>query len=150
MEIKRLGHVVLRVKNLDIASDFYNGLLNIPISARSDEMNMLFFTLGENHNLAVRAVGDEASTPYSEQTGLDHVALELNGGIESLRAANATLESAGVSVIGIDHVVSKSIYFNDPDGNGVELFIDSKADWKDNPDLILSTPNIVEQRDRHS
>ena len=70
--------------------------------------------------------------------GLDHVAFQVSGGLEGLRSAKAKLEAAGVSVGAIDHTVSQSLYFRDPDGNGVELFVNGTEAWRDDPGLILS------------
>ena len=138
MRIGSLGHVVLRVRDLDRAQAFYHGLLGLPISARSESWSMIFFSLGQHHDFAVTAVGREAPPPESSRVGLDHVAFKLDGGLGALREAKARLEGEGVRVAAMDHVVSKSIYFQDPDGNGVELYVDGTDAWRESPELILS------------
>ena len=60
MKIQALGHVVLKVRNRAKAEAFYNGILGLPIVARYEEMGMTFFSLGNHHDFAVAAVGDEA------------------------------------------------------------------------------------------
>ena len=137
MRIASLGHVVLRVSDLDRAQGFYHDLLGLPISARSDEWSMVFFTLGQHHDFAI-TVPSDVTRSDSSQVGLDHVAFKLDGGLESLREAKAHLEANGIPVAAMDHVVSKSIYFADPDGNGVELYIDGTEAWREDPALILS------------
>lgn len=137
MRIASLGHVVLRVRDLDRAQAFYHDVLGLPISARSEDWSMVFFTLGQHHDFAITAPRD-ATASESNQVGLDHVAFKLAGDLESLREAKVRLESKGVRVAAIDHVVSKSIYFEDPDGNGVELYIDGTEAWREDPALILS------------
>lgn len=144
MRVRSLGHVVLRVRDLDRAQAFYHDLLGLPISARSEEWSMIFFTLGQHHDFAVGAVGEDALGPNAEQVGLDHIAFELDGGLEALREAKCLLEGQGIQITAMDHVVSKSIYFKDPDGNGVELFVDGTEAWREDPSLILSDGGPLE------
>jgi len=64
MEIKSLGHVVLRVTDRERAERFYGGVLGLPLCARLDEggMKMAFFTLGNHHDFAVMEVTGEGSS----------------------------------------------------------------------------------------
>jgi catechol 2,3-dioxygenase len=135
MDIETLGHVVIRVRDLERSEAFYHGLLGIPISARAPEWSMVFFTLGEHHDFAIAAVD---ATNSNQPTGLDHVAFRLAGGLPGLRVAKAELEAAGVPAAGFDHTVTKSLYFEDPDGNRVELYVNTNEGWRDDPALILT------------
>jgi catechol 2,3-dioxygenase len=56
--------------------------------------------------------------------------------LDELRDAKLRLENAGVTVDPVDHVVTKSIYFDDPDGNSVELYVDASDAWKRDPQLV--------------
>lgn len=138
VRIASLGHVVLRVRNLEVAEAFYRDVLGIPISVRAPEWSMTFFTLGEHHDLALAEMSGEVEDAPDRAPGLDHIAFRLEGGDDALRAARDVLESAGVEVGGIDHGVTRSIYFADPDGNRVELYVNGDADWRSDPSLILS------------
>ena len=60
MKIESLGHIVLKVSNLDTSREFYHNLLGLPISAESDEWRMIFFTLGSHHDFAIIEIGSEA------------------------------------------------------------------------------------------
>jgi catechol 2,3-dioxygenase len=137
MKIKSLGHVVLRVSDRDRAERFYGGVLGMPICARFDEggMKMAFFSLGNHHDFAVmEATGDSGSGEPA--AGLHHVAFNIGTTLEELREARAKLEAAGIATTPIDHDVTKSLYFADPDGNGVEVYVDVSDDWRREPQRI--------------
>lgn len=136
MKIQSLGHVVLKVRNLERAEAFYNGLLGIPIAARMTEYPMTFFTLGNHHDFAVAAVGDAAPDAPDNAPGLFHVAFKIGTRIEELREAKSRLEAAGVGVAAFDHVVSQSIYFRDPDRNVIELYVDTSDVWRTDPQAV--------------
>ncbi|HEY5105293.1 MAG TPA: VOC family protein [Caulobacteraceae bacterium] len=134
MKIKALGHVVVRVSDVARAEQFYNGLLGIPICARYDQdgMKMAFFTLGNHHDFAVTQVSGQGAGAI----GLDHVAVNIGASLGDLREARAKLEAAGIKPTPIDHDVTKSLYFDDPDGNGVELYIDASDVWRRDPQRV--------------
>jgi catechol 2,3-dioxygenase len=138
MKIKALGHVVVRVTDRARAERFYNGVLGLPICARYDEngMRMTFFTLGNHHDFAVMEVNAEGSDPGRSGVGLHHVAFNIGRELDELREAKAKLEAAGVATSPIDHEVTKSLYFDDPDGNGVELYIDASDVWRREPQRV--------------
>ena len=138
MKIESLGHVVIRVRDLERGVSFYNGLLGIPISVRAPEWSMVFFTLGEHHDFAIVALGDASDAPGEKTLGLDHVAFRLSGGLDALRAAKARLDAAGVETVAFDHTVTNSLYLRDPDGNRVELYVNTTGAWRDDPALILA------------
>ena len=136
MKIQSLGHVVIKVRNQQRAEAFYNGLLGIPIAVRSSPLSMTFFTLGDHHDFAIAAVGDDAPDAPANSPGLFHVAFKIGTRIDELREAKLHLEAAGLQVEAYDHEVSKSIYFKDPDGNTVELYVDASDVWKLRPEAV--------------
>ena len=98
---------------------------------------MTFFSFGESHHdFAIVAVGDSANSPSNESTGLFHAAFKVGDTLEDLKEAKNLLESNGVQVRARDHHVSQSLYFNDPDGNPLEFYIDTSEEWKTDPDII--------------
>jgi len=137
MKIKSLGHVVLRVSDRSRAEKFYNGVLGLPICARYEEgPKMTFFTLGNHHDFAVMEVSGEGSSRSETAVGLHHVAFKIGDSLDELREAKAKLESAGLRLNPIDHEVTKSLYFEDPDGNGVELYVDASDVWRQDPQRV--------------
>jgi catechol 2,3-dioxygenase len=136
MKIHSLGHVVIKVRNQERAEAFYNGLLKLPIAARWPLKSMTFFTLGNHHDFAIAAVGDNAPDAPPDSPGLLHVAFKIGHLLGELREAKLYLEAAGVKVIARDHGVSKSLYCKDPDGNTVELYIDDSDVWKQQPEAV--------------
>ena len=140
MQIKALGHVVLRVRDLARAEDFYSGLLGMPVCGRYDEngFKMSFFTLGNHHDFAVLEVSGEGSTQAESAVGLYHVAFKIGDSLGELREARDKLQAAGITPTAMDHEVTKSLYFDDPDGNGIELYIDASDVWRTEPGRVAS------------
>lgn len=136
MKIQSLGHVVIKVRDQKRAEAFYNGLLGMPIAARLPSFSMTFFTLGNHHDFAIKAVGDSAPDAPEDSPGLFHVAFKIGSHIDELREAKLYLEATGLKVDAYDHEVAKSIYFSDPDGNMIELYIDASDVWKQRPEAV--------------
>jgi catechol 2,3-dioxygenase len=138
MKITSLGHVVLRVTDRERAERFYNGVLGLPICARFDEggFKMAFFSLGDHHDFAVMEVSGEGSSRAETAVGLHHVAFKIGTTLDELREARAKLDAAGITTHPIDHEVTKSLYFADPDGNGVEVYVDVSDVWRREPQRI--------------
>lgn len=138
MHIHALGHVVLKVRNLEHSIQFYRDILGMKEVARYRGA-MVFFSFGSNHHdLALLQIGDQASQPEPTDIGLYHVAFKVGDSLDELRACKAHLEKHGVAILGTsDHNVSQSIYIQDPDGIDIELYVDADpALWKDNPEAV--------------
>ena len=138
MQIQALGHVVLRVTDRARAEKFYSDVLGLPICARYDEngMKMAFFTLGNHHDFAVLEVSGEGSTQSPSAVGLHHVAFKIGDSLDLLREAKVKLEAAGLILDPVDHEVTKSLYFKDPDGNGIEVYVDVSDAWRQDPQRV--------------
>ncbi len=144
MKIQSLGHVVLRVSDRDRAERFYGDVLGLPVCARLDEgdLKMTFFTLGDHHDFAVMQVAG-GSRHDGSAVGLHHVAFRVGTTMEELREAKATLEAAGIATTPVDHEVTKSLYFQDPDGNGVEVYVDASDVWRSEPQRVAQLKPLV-------
>lgn len=140
MKIEQLGHAVLKVRDIEKAEAFYNGVLGLPVAARLREgMSMTFFTLGNHHDFAVVEVGPDGPDAAPDGPGLFHVAFKVGDSLDELRAVKSELEAAGVGIDMVaDHNVSKSVYVHDPDGNGIELYIDASDVWRTDPQAVAT------------
>jgi catechol 2,3-dioxygenase len=120
-KIKKVGHVVLGVRDPARSVKFYTEVLGMELVKVLDEMQMAFFSFGErDHDIAVIKVPDEQPVGSS---GLAHTALEIEGGQEQLRELYERLKRSDARVeFTADHVLTKSVYFFDPDGNRLEIF----------------------------
>jgi catechol 2,3-dioxygenase len=140
IRVRGVGHVVLKVRDLERAAAFYRDVLGLQEVARY-RGRMVFFSAGENHHdIALLEVGRQAPVPDRGAIGLYHVALKIGNSLDELRAAKAQLDAHGVKVLGTsDHRVSQSIYLADPDGNGLELFVDADpAVWREDPTAVAT------------
>jgi catechol 2,3-dioxygenase-like lactoylglutathione lyase family enzyme len=123
--IKRVGHVVLGVRDPQRSIQFYTETLGMQlINSLEDEqmqLQMAFFSFGErDHDIAIVKVPDDQPVGSSS---LAHTALEIEGGEEQLREFYQQLKRSGATVeFTFDHVITKSFYFLDPDGNRLEIF----------------------------
>jgi len=146
MKIQSLGHVVLKVTDLERAERFYTGVLGMSVCARFDEqgMKMTFFSLGNNHHdLALFEVPATEAGGAEPPGGLHHVAFCLGKSLDRLVDAKRQLEAAGIEVDPTDHDVTKSLYFSDPDGNLIEVYVDVDDGWRHDPQRIATVKPLA-------
>lgn len=136
MQIESLGHVVIKVRDIERAEAFYNGVLGLPICARNERGPMTFFSLGNHHDFAVLGLGDDAEAAPRKAAGLAHVAFKIGNSLDELKEAKRHLDDAGIECAPVDHEVTQSLYFADPDGNQVELYVDTSDVWKQEPQRV--------------
>jgi catechol 2,3-dioxygenase len=144
INVTNVGHVVLKVRDLERSVRFYRDVLGLKEVARGTfGRPMAFFSAtGENHHdIGLFEVGPDAAPPEKNHVGLYHVALRIGHSLEELRAAKAHLEANGVQELRLrDHTVSQSVYLNDPDGNGLELYVDADPGiWRENPAAVATS-----------
>ena len=131
----RIGHVHLKVADLDRALKFYTGVLGFQLTQRFGAQAAFVSAGGYHHHNGLNTWESAGgSPPPSSATGLYHVAIvypsraQLADALRRLRDANIPLEGAA------DHGVSEALYLRDPDGNGIELYWDRPKDaWPRSP-----------------
>jgi catechol 2,3-dioxygenase len=127
----RIGHVHLKVADLDRAIAFYSGVLGFEVMQRYGDQAAFLSAGGYHHHLGLNTWESRGGKPAPRgHTGLYHTAI-LYPDRAALADALRRLVEAGVALDGAsDHGVSEAIYLTDPDGNGVELYRDRpQADW---------------------
>lgn len=120
-----LGHVHLKVRDLDRAIAFYTKFLGLRLTERVGDSYAFLTTGRHHHEVALQNVGPNATLPGRYATGLFHIAFEVPDK-RAFAAAYRQLIEAGVPVRPTDHRISWALYFSDPDGNGVEVYCDTR------------------------
>ena len=126
-----IGHVHLKVANLERALEFYCGVLGFELTQRYGPGAAFVSAGGYHHHIGLNTwESSGGSPPPAGTTGLYHLAI-LYPTRASLADALRRLLGAGISLEGAsDHGVSEALYLRDPDMNGVELYWDRpRADW---------------------
>lgn len=135
----RIGHVHLKVADLQRALDFYCGLLGFELTTTYGSDAAFISAGGYHHHIGLNTWFSKGSEPAPRQApGLFHTAI-LYPTRSDLATILQRLLSAQYPLTGsADHGVSEAIYLDDPDGNGVELYWDKPRElWPTNPDGSL-------------
>jgi len=142
----RIGHVHLKVADLERALSFYRDLLGFELIQKIGDQAAFISAGGYHHHIGLNTWESKGGTPPPpEHTGLYHTAIlypnrkELAKALKTLLNADYPLQGAA------DHGVSEAIYLADPDGNGVELYYDKPEElwpWKENGDLEIFTKSL--------
>jgi len=152
----RIGHVHLKVADLDRAIAFYHGVLGFTVTQRMGNSAAFLAAGGYHHHIGLNTWESfRGSAPAAGTTGLYHLAIlyptraELADALHRLIQARIPLEGAA------DHGVSNALYLRDPDDNGVELYWDLPVEqWPRTPDgqlAMITRPldlmELLEERD---
>jgi catechol 2,3-dioxygenase len=136
----QIGHVHLKVADLDRALAFYQGILGFELTQRMGSSAAFLSAGGYHHHLGLNTwESQNGQPPPPRATGLYHLAIlyptraALADALRRLIANNISLEGAA------DHGVSQALYLRDPDDNGVELYWDRPQDqWPRDPNGTLN------------
>ena len=126
-----IGHVHLKVADLDRALAFYRDVLGFDEMQRMGDQAAFISAGGYHHHIGLNTWESRGgSPPPAGTTGLYHVAIRYPDR-KTLADALRRIVDAGISVEGAsDHGVSEAIYLRDPDGNGIELYRDRpREEW---------------------
>src|SRR5690606_11385146 len=132
----RIGHVHLRVADLERSLAFYCGVLGFQLTQRYGRQAAFVSAGGYHHHIGLNTWESAGDTPPPPNaTGLHHLAI-LYPTRADLADALRRLQKARIRLTGAsDHGVSEALYLEDPDGNGVELYWDRpKSEWPTDSD----------------
>lgn len=136
----RIGHVHLKVADLERALEFYVGVLGFELTQRYGSQAAFVAAGGYHHHIGLNTWESKGGNPPPRgHTGLYHVAI-LYPSRAALADALRRLVEAEVSLDGAsDHGVSEALYLRDPDGNGIELYWDRpESEWPRTEDGALA------------
>ena len=125
IKLAGIGHVLLRVTDEEASKRFYRDALGFRVAEQDPEHGGVFMTLGDGfHTLDItqHPAPQDAARQERGGLGLVHIAFKV-ASYAALREAYAHLLDSGVEIQrAIDHVCQRSVYFTDPDGNGLEIY----------------------------
>lgn len=139
----RIGHVHLKVADLERAIAFYRDVLGFALQQRYGDQAAFLSAGGYHHHIGLNTWESRGGPPAPHgHAGLYHVAF-LYPDRAALGAALAQVLASGVELDGAaDHGVSEAVYFRDPDGNGIEIYRDrAPEDWPRDASGTLSMFN---------
>jgi len=139
----QIGHVHLKVSDLDASIAFYQDILGFDVQQRMGNRAAFLGAGGYHHHIGLNTWESLGATPPpTGHTGLYHTAF-LFPDRASLGAVIKRVLDVGLSLDGAaDHGVSEAVYLRDPDENGVELYVDRpRSEWPRNDDGSLAMVN---------
>jgi catechol 2,3-dioxygenase len=131
----RIGHVHLKVADIQRSLDFYCGILGFEVMARMGEQAAFISAGGYHHHIGLNTWESRGgSPPPPGTTGLYHHAILFPSRAALARTLKRLVDAPWPLTGASDHGVSEAIYLDDPDGNGVELYRDRPRDeWARDP-----------------
>ncbi len=123
MRVTELGHVSLFVRDLETSTRFYRDVLGLRETGRGKGGRIVFLSAGaHHHDVSLELARVDAPSPPAGAPGLYHVAFCVGGTRETLRAARAEAEGAGLAPFGETDGATPCFCVKDPDGHTVELY----------------------------
>jgi catechol 2,3-dioxygenase len=148
----RIGHVNVRVADLNRAVNFYCGVLGLRVTQYGPAIGIptVFLAIGDyHHHIALNwFYSDGGISKHTYRTGLNHFAIVYPDEVSFAKAVTRLLEYGEMIDDARDHGATLSVYLRDPDGNGIELYCDRpRTHWFDSAGelVIQSEPFDVEK-----
>jgi catechol 2,3-dioxygenase len=141
MPIERVGHVVIKMRDLEAAKRFYRDILGMKITDEREGFGVFFRFHDYHHDIAVFQVAEDAALPQKNQVGLAHIALVADS-FATVKAMYQRLKEHNVPIVRtVDHGITKSVYFKDPEGNELEIYCEAPGvNWREVNTIIKADP----------
>lgn len=147
----KIGHAHLKVRDLERSVRFYQDAFGLKVRERIAGFVFMSGT-DMHHEIALQEVGPHARLPGRFDVGLFHVAFEVPDK-HALAERYRYLVEHGMRVAAVDHRISWALYFSDPDGNGLEIYCDTRDDpngahdWRGGDRLLTEEMMMAELED---
>jgi len=148
----KLGHAHLLVRDVKRSTEFYTSVLGLRVTEHEPD-RWTFLTSGDlHHELALSQLGMDAPGPEEGRVGLFHLAFDVDTKAEFATIVQRLLER-NVEVHPVDHRIGWGAYFADPDGNGLEVYCDTRNESDGAPlwegqNRPLPTETVLEHLER--
>jgi catechol 2,3-dioxygenase len=148
---KEIGHLVLNVSDVECSTKFYRDVVGFQVARYRPNGTGAFLTCGVvHHNLALFKAPEGAQPLQKGQIGLNHFAFKI-ANYSALQEAHSRLTAAGAVIDHIvDHGMTRSVYFLDPDGIMMELFCDTFDTEAEGLAFMQATPGQATPIDIHA
>ncbi|HUA55168.1 MAG TPA: VOC family protein [Candidatus Sulfotelmatobacter sp.] len=123
MAIQRTGHVAIRVRDLDVTRAFYRDVLGMTVASDQPGRAVFFRFDKYHHDLVAFKAGEDIGPASPRHAGVLHIAFVAED-FETVRGFYRRLTAHGIPVRCTDHGFTKSIYFSDPDGIELEIYVE--------------------------
>lgn len=127
IKAERIGHVVLKVRDLQRSRKFYTEVLGMEVMNEISQPPILFLANNrrDHHEVGLLEVGLQAEGPRANDIGMLHVAFRLLNEADLIAAYREFKEKDVPISFTVNHGITKSIYFRDPDGHELEVYCDN-------------------------
>ena len=134
-KVNKVAHVVLAVEDVMASVKFYTEALGMEAVDLRENHKACFLSFGTQHHDI--ALSEALKGAERGGIGLNHFAMQIEGGIPELKELHQRLEDMGVTITHTtDHTITKSVYFLDPDGNQLEIFAEGFEEPSEALDFI--------------
>jgi catechol 2,3-dioxygenase len=121
----KIGHAHIKVNDLQKAVEFYIYYLDLKLVEQVGDHYVFLSGSEFHHEIALQNIGEDAPEPIQHGVGLYHIAFEVPDK-KSFAQAYQVLKEGGVRVGAVDLLISWAMYFDDPSGNGLEIYVDTR------------------------
>ncbi|MBO0852664.1 MAG: VOC family protein [Nocardia sp.] len=128
IKIERVAHVVIKVRSLEKSLDFYTRVLGLKVMGKIEPSVVFLSTGRDHHELGIAELGTQAPDGTFYQVGMEHFAFKLRNEADLIEAYETLLSEKVEIAYTVNHGVTKSVYFFDPDGNELEVYADNSPE----------------------